>query len=37
MKMEIPINATAAGVLQQLLAAEGEQVSEGQVLAVLAS
>ena len=36
MKMEIPINATAAGVLQQVLAAEGEQVSEGQVLAVLA-
>ena len=35
MKMEIPINATAAGVLQQVLAAEGEQVSEGQVLAVL--
>jgi len=36
MKMEIPIHATAAGVLQQVLAAEGEQISEGQVLAVLA-
>ena len=37
MKMEIPIDAPAAGTLQQLLVAEGESVTEGQVLAVVAS
>ena len=37
MKMEIPIDAPAAGTLRELLVAEGEGVSEGQVLAVLAS
>lgn len=37
MKMEIPITAPADGVLQQLLAAEGEAVQEGQVLALLVS
>lgn len=37
MKMEIPIDAPAAGKLQQLLVAEGESVTEGQVLAVVAS
>ena len=36
MKMEIPIDAPANGVLRELLVAEGESVSEGQVLAVLA-
>lgn len=37
MKMEIPIDAPADGVLRELLVAEGESVSEGQVLAVLLS
>lgn len=37
MKMEIPIDAPAAGILRELLVAEGESVSEGQVLAVLLS
>ena len=37
MKMEIPIDAPANGVLRELLVAEGESVSEGQVLAVLSS
>ncbi len=37
MKMEIPIDTPAAGKLQQLLVAEGESVTEGQVLAVVAS
>jgi acetyl-CoA carboxylase biotin carboxyl carrier protein len=37
MKMEIPIEAPAAGVLQQVLVAEGESVDEGQVLALLIS
>lgn len=32
MKMEIPIEATSAGVLQSLSVAEGDSVSEGQVL-----
>ena len=36
MKMEIPIDAPAAGTLRELLVAEGEGVSEGQVLAVVA-
>ena len=35
MKMEIPIDAPANGVLRELLVAEGESVQEGQVLAVL--
>ena len=37
MKMEIPIDAPAAGTLRELLVAEGESVSEGQVLAVVSS
>lgn len=37
MKMEIPIDAPAAGTLRELLVAEGEGVNEGQVLAVVAS
>jgi len=37
MKMEIPIEAPAAGVIQELMAAEGDSVTEGQVLAVLVS
>ena len=37
MKMEIPIDAPAAGTLRELLVTEGEGVSEGQVLAVVAS
>ena len=37
MKMEIPIDAPAAGTLRELLVAEGEGVSEGQVLAVVAN
>jgi biotin carboxyl carrier protein len=37
MKMEIPIEAPAAGTLAELRVAEGESVGEGQVLAVLSS
>jgi acetyl-CoA carboxylase biotin carboxyl carrier protein len=37
MKMEIPIDAPADGILRELLVAEGESVSEGQVLAVVLS
>lgn len=37
MKMEIPIDAPTAGTLRELLVAEGESVTEGQVLAVLLS
>ena len=37
MKMEIPIDAPAAGQLSEVLAAEGDSVSEGQVLAVVSS
>jgi acetyl-CoA carboxylase biotin carboxyl carrier protein len=33
MKMEIPVIADAAGILKELLVAEGESVSEGQVVA----
>jgi biotin carboxyl carrier protein len=35
MKMEIPVAAPAAGVLEALLVAEGEQVAEGQHVATL--
>lgn len=37
MKMEIPVDAPAAGRLHELLVAEGETVSEGQVLAIVAT
>ena len=37
MKMEIPALAPGAGVVHSLRVAEGEAVSEGQVLAVLQS
>ena len=37
MKMEIPVDAPAAGVLHELLVAEGDPVTEGQVLAVVTS
>ena len=37
MKMEIPIEAPANGVVQELLVAEGDSVTEGQVLAVMTS
>jgi acetyl-CoA carboxylase biotin carboxyl carrier protein len=37
MKMEIPVDAPGAGTLRELLVAEGDTVTEGQVLAVLAS
>ncbi len=37
MKMEIPIDAPAAGTLAEVRVAEGESVSEGQVLAVLST
>lgn len=37
MKMEIPIDAPTAGTLRELLVAEGESVTEGQVLAVVLS
>jgi len=36
MKMEIPVDAPSAGTVHELLVAEGETVSEGQVLVVLA-
>ena len=35
MKMEIPVPAPAAGVLEALLVAEGEQVAEGQHVATV--
>jgi acetyl-CoA carboxylase biotin carboxyl carrier protein len=35
MKMEIPVAAPRAGTVKTLLVAEGEQVAEGQALAVL--
>lgn len=35
MKMEIPVDAPAAGTLHELLVAEGDAVTEGQVLAVV--
>ena len=35
MKMEIPIEAASAGVLRSLAVAEGDSVSEGQVLGTI--
>ena len=35
MKMEIPIAAPCAGLLREVLVAEGDPVSEGQPLAVV--
>lgn len=35
MKMEIPLEATSAGIVARLAVSEGDNVSEGQVLAVL--
>jgi biotin carboxyl carrier protein len=35
MKMEIPVTAPRAGTVQTILVNEGEQVVDGQVLAVL--
>jgi biotin carboxyl carrier protein len=35
MKMEIPVPAPRAGTVQTILVAEGQQVAEGQPLAVL--
>lgn len=37
MKMEIPVEAPAAGVLKEVLIAEGEAVEEHQVLVLLVS
>lgn len=36
MKMEIPVEAPCAGTLAELRVAEGDEVSEGMVLAVIA-
>ena len=35
MKMEIPVAAPRAGTVQTILVSEGEQVAEGQPLAIL--
>ena len=35
MKMEIPVSATAGGVVKELLVASGDSVSEGTPLAIL--
>jgi biotin carboxyl carrier protein len=35
MKMEIPISAPAAGVVSEILVAEGEPVADDQVVAIL--
>jgi acetyl-CoA carboxylase biotin carboxyl carrier protein len=35
MKMEIPLEAQFAGIVRELLVAEGEAVTEGQQVAVL--
>lgn len=37
MKMEIPVEAPAAGTVLRILAAEGDMVTDEQVLVVLAS
>ncbi|MGD9944360.1 MAG: biotin/lipoyl-binding carrier protein [Burkholderiaceae bacterium] len=36
MKMEIPVMAPDAGVLSEILVAEGEPIREGQIVAVMA-
>lgn len=36
MKMEIPVEAPCAGTLAELRVSEGDEVSEGMVLAVIA-
>lgn len=36
MKMEIPVQATSAGTVQEIRVNEGEAVTEGQILVVLA-
>jgi biotin carboxyl carrier protein len=35
MKMELPVLASASGVVAAILVAEGEMVSEGQAIATL--
>ncbi|PMR72296.1 biotin/lipoyl-binding carrier protein [Billgrantia endophytica] len=35
MKMEIPVEATMAGTIKELLVAEGESVEEGDLLCVI--
>ena len=35
MKMEIPVEATEAGTVEEVLVAEGDQVSEGDLVAVV--
>jgi len=35
MKMEIPVEAEAAGVVSQILLNEGDEVTEGQVIVVM--
>jgi len=35
MKMEIPVMAPEAGVLSEILVAEGEPIREGQIVAVM--
>ena len=37
MKMEIPLDAPAAGTVHELLVGEGDTVAEGQVLAVVST
>jgi biotin carboxyl carrier protein len=37
MKMEIPVVASGAGTVAEILFAEGDSVEEGQVVAVLES
>jgi len=37
MKMEIPVDAPAAGVLKEMLIAEGDAVSENQILVLLSA
>jgi acetyl-CoA carboxylase biotin carboxyl carrier protein len=36
MKMEIPVEAEAAGVVSQILLNEGDEVTEGQAIVVMA-
>jgi len=35
MKMEIPVEAEAAGVVAELLVAQGDEVKEGDIIAIL--